>query len=141
MDLANKQRLERGQRLEFGEKYELEPYKSERMLRDAITGWEAKSKEVHAVRFYWAIGLVLAGLGVIVSAKQNRWLGLSLLVAGFSVIIYWTSPTVLGATTREFDRLLRQKLVLSALSLGLLIVSIVALRVFQDENSPPIHRG
>lgn len=133
-DVARKQRRESGEKLNPPRPYDEleEPYKSELMLRDAIKDWEAKSKDVYSLRFYWLVGLLLAALGIITSKKGNRWLGLCLLVTGFSEIIYWTSPTFLGAATHEFDRLLMHKLVLSVLSLGLLGAGIAVLRVFSD---------
>jgi hypothetical protein len=60
---------------------------------------------------------------------------LTLLIAGFSEFIYWTSPTFLGST-REFDRLLENKFVFSLLSLVLLMVVIWFLRIFADESEP-----
>lgn len=59
------------------------------------------------------------------------------MIAGFSEIIYWTSPTFLGSNTREFDRLLVNKLALSAVSLALLGLAIRFLRVFAEERKAP----
>ena len=141
VEQADKERSQRGQRQEFQERYEREPYKSERMLREAITGWEAKTKEIHALRFYWVVGLVLSALGLAASVKWNHWWGLSVLITGFSEIIYWTSPTFFGSASREFDRLLVQKLVFSVLSLLLLVVVVVILRAFADEQSRGARKG
>ena len=113
-----------------------EPYKSERLLRDAITDWERRAKEIREVRFYWAVGLALFLLGILSYKKLNRWLGLTLLITGFSEIIYWTSPTFFGPT-REFDRLLGNKLVLSVISLVLLLVVIWLNRIFAEQRQTP----
>lgn len=110
-----------------------EPFKSEQDLRQAITEWESRSKEIHALRFYWLMGLSFLILGMVIYLKRNRWFGLSLLIAGFSEFIYWTSPTFIGAT-REFDKLLVNKLALSVVSLLLLIVAIWWLRIFSERG-------
>lgn len=111
-----------------------EPYKSENMLREAITDWEAKSKEIHALRFYWYIGLALCVLGLLAYRKWNRWFGFTLVIAGFSEIIYWTSPTFLGSSTHEFDRLLVNKFTLSVISLVLALAVVWFLRIFAEKD-------
>lgn len=118
----------------FEDEQEAEPFKSEKALRDAISSWEERAKEVHALRFYWSVGLLLAGLGVASYKRFNRWLGVTLLTVGFAEVIYWTSPSFLGTATREFDRLLLNKLVLSVLSLVLLGLAIQFLEVFTEER-------
>jgi hypothetical protein len=56
------------------------------------------------------------------------------MIMGFSEAVYWTSPTFLGAATREFDRLLVHKLVLSLISIVALAFAINVLRIFRDES-------
>jgi len=104
-------------------------------LREAINDWEARSKEIGALRFYWFIGLGFLVGGFLLYRKLNRWLGLTLLIAGFSEFIYWTSPTFFGGP-REFDRLLVNKFCFSLASLVLLITVIWSLRIFSEENEP-----
>ena len=116
---------------------EKEPFKLERALREAISSWEERAKELRALRFYWFVGLLFAALGVACYLRRNRWLGVTLLIAGFSEFIYWTSPTFLGSATREFDRLLLNKLVFSLVSLVLLGLAIYLLGVFSEEKSDP----
>ena len=116
---------------------ETEPFKSERALHEAISQWEARSKEIHALRFYWLVGVALCALGMIVYTLRRRWLGLTFLIAGFTEIIYWTSPTFLGISTREFDRLLGYKLAFSVVSLGLLLVVIMAQGIFANAPAQP----
>lgn len=137
VDAAKQERAKSGNAgavLPFGEELQSEPYKSERMLRDAITSWEAKAKEIHALRFYCLVGFVLCAFGVLAYFKLNRWFGLTLIITAFSEFIYWTSPTFLGATTREFDRLLGNKLALSMISLVILLAVIASQRVFHEQR-------
>jgi len=113
-----------------------EPYKSEQMLRDAIVDWEQKSKQIREVRFYWSAGIAFFLLGLLIYRGSGRWLGLTLVIAGFSEIIYWTSPTFLGVgSTHEFDRLLVNKFVFSVVSLVALTAAIWFLDIFVDKGS------
>ena len=132
VDLAKEQRSKTREQPEY-EQNEKEPYKSEGTLREAITEWETRSKEVHALRFYYLVGLIFSALGVLTYIKSNRWLGAALIIAGFSEFIYWTSPTFIGAT-REFDRLLANKLALSVVSFVLLLAAIWLLGIFSDKD-------
>ena len=115
-----------------------EPFKSEQMLREAIVEWESRWKEIRELRFYWLLGLVLLVSGMGLYIRKNRWFGLGLLIAAFSEFIYWTSPTFIGAT-REFDRLLMNKLGLSAVSLVLLVGTIGVLGIFSDNRDHSGH--
>jgi hypothetical protein len=115
------------------EQTQKEPCKTEQALRLAISEWEERSKEIRAIRFYCLVAAVLFVLGLFAYKKINRWLGLTLLIAAFSEFIYWTSPTFIGAT-REFDRLLVNKLVLSIVALALLVGAIWFLDIFAEKE-------
>jgi hypothetical protein len=112
-----------------------EPFKSERALHEAITQWEAKSKEIHALKFYWLVGVAFSAFGMLIYILRRRWLGLTFLIAGFAEIIYWTSPTFLGMSTREFDRLLGYKLAFSVVSLALLLAVIMTQGIFSQADA------
>lgn len=115
------------------EQTQKEPFRTEQALRLAIGEWEEKSKEIHAIRLYCLVAAALFVLGLFAYKKINRWLGISLLIAAFSEFIYWTSPTFIGAT-REFDRLLVNKLVLSFVALALLAGAIWLLNIFEEKE-------
>jgi hypothetical protein len=133
VDVARQELSKAGKKMTYEEEKELEPYKTEHALREAISEWEEKSKEIHELRFFWLVGLAFFVLGLVIYRKLNRWFGLTLLIAGFAEFIYWTSPTFLGANTREFDRLLANKLAFSVISLVLLIAVIWLNRIFTNE--------
>lgn len=118
------------------EQAQKEPFKTEQTLRQAITEWEEKSKEIRAIRLYCLVAAVLFALGLLAYKKLNRWLGTSLLIAAFSEFIYWTSPTFIGST-REVDRLLANKLTLSIVSLVLLVGAIWLLEIFAAKEHSP----
>jgi hypothetical protein len=115
------------------EQTQKEPFKTEQTLRQAIIEWEEKSKEVRAIRFYCLVAAVLFVLGLFAYKKLNPWMGITLLIASFAEFIYWTSPTFIGPT-REFDRLLANKLVLSVVSLVLLVGAIWFLQIFAEKE-------
>jgi hypothetical protein len=115
------------------EQAQKEPFKTEQTLRQAVSEWEEKSKEIRAIRLYCLVAAVLFMLGMLAYKKLNRWLGISLLIAAFSEFIYWTSPTFIGST-REVDRLLANKLVLSIVSLVLLVGAIWFLDIFTEKE-------
>jgi hypothetical protein len=127
---ATEERASRPNSYEVPEK---EPFKSEHLLREAISDWESKAKEIRALRFYWGIGLALVVTGAFVRAKVNRWFGLTLVVTGFSEIIYWTSPSLLGPSI-EGTRLLANKLALSAAGLAILLTLLWAAGVFSEDQ-------
>jgi hypothetical protein len=120
----------------FMDRSEVEPFKSESMLQNAIADWESKSKEVFSLRFYWIVGFVCLALGTMIFRWGNKWLGLTLQIAAFSEFIYWTSPTFFGSTMKEFDRLLAYKLALSVVSLALLLFVIWIQKIFNSEPEP-----
>jgi hypothetical protein len=111
----------------------VEPFKSENELRQAIKDWEEKSQEIHELWFFWTVGLVLLVAGILLYRTQSRWFGVMLIIAALSEFVYWTCPTFFGHT-REFDRLLWNKLVFSVISLVLLLVVIWSNRTFADKQ-------
>lgn len=119
---------------EFSAEQDSEPFRSERALREAVTSWEDKAKEVRSLRFYWCVGFLFSVVGLLFYRSVNAWAGLTFMIIGFSEAVYWTSPTFLGAATREFDRLLVHKLALSLISIVALAFAINVLRIFRDES-------
>ncbi|HJZ95370.1 MAG TPA: hypothetical protein VKE70_02635 [Candidatus Solibacter sp.] len=133
-DSARAEAAKSGNKIGYEQERGTEPFKSESALHEAITDWEQKSKEIHGLRFYWFIGLALCAIGLVTYQTFNRWLGFTLMIAGFAEFIYWTSPTFLGGGTREFDRLLVNKLAYSVISLVLLLALIFMLDIFAQKG-------
>jgi hypothetical protein len=104
-------------------KSEEEPYKSERLLREAIQDWESKSKEVFELRYFWMSGVAFLIVGFICYWKRLTWLGLTLAIAAFAEMIWATSPSFRGTPQSEFARLLTNKIVFSLASLILLLIT------------------
>ncbi len=99
-----------------------EPYRSEQRIRRAIEQWEAQSKRVFELYFYWMLGLASITGGLVAYTRINRWLGMVGIITGFTEMAWWTSPLLRTFGPQgQFERLLSAKLVLSLISAGLLV--------------------
>jgi hypothetical protein len=120
------------------ERYErdnTEPYKSEQMFKNAIENWEKSSKEIFKIRFFWFVGLAFLVIGYFLYKKINIWLGLTFLIAGFSEMLYWTSPSFFSDSSIEFSILLVNKLIFSIFTLVLLIVVAYLTETLNDKKA------
>ncbi len=120
--VVNYEAMDSIKKVEYFKKTQLLPYSEESELRQAIVDWEAKTREIFQIRFYWSVGLVLILIGGILYQKTNQWLGITVLIIGFGEMVYWTSPTFFGSGM-EYENLLNNKMVLSVFTLGLLIAA------------------
>jgi len=121
-------------------KSEEEPYKSESLLEAAIHDWESKSKEVFELRYFWFSGVAFLTIGIICFWKNLSWIGLTLLIAGFSEMIWATSPSFRGTPQSEFDRLLTNKIIFSLISLILLLGIGFAVRKMEAKHKSSSER-
>ena len=111
----------------FKEKHS-EEYRIESQVGGAIRDWESKSKEIRELRIFWSCGVGLLVLGALLHCKGGKWLGMALIIPGFSEMIWWTSPSfALGGARLEFNRLLNNKIFFSAAALVLLVAVWLAL--------------
>jgi len=115
-------------RLEPYERNQTEPYQSEHLLREAIVDWERKSREIAKIRVYWLSGLFFLVVGIAAYKWANPWLGIAALIAAFSEMVYWSSPSYFSGRSHEFERLLQNKLAFAAASMVLLMVVAVLTR-------------
>jgi len=65
-DAAREELAKQGKTFSYVEN--LEPFKSEHELHEAIKDWEAKAGEVRSLRVYWIVGLVLFVLACLPTA-------------------------------------------------------------------------
>jgi len=81
-------------------------------LKKAIETWEDHDRQLHQVHFFWWTGFFTLVSGLIGYYLINRWLGMTGIIAAFSEMIFWTSPSLImrGANV-EFDRLLLIKFI------------------------------
>jgi hypothetical protein len=93
-------------------------------LRNSITEWERKSKEIRELWHFWIAGIIAFALGSFLVLTKERWIGMALLILAFTEMIYATSPSFRSMGSQpEFDRLLVHKFVLSVVSLGFLLIA------------------
>jgi hypothetical protein len=102
---------------ERGESYrrDIEPYKTNNSLLDAINDWERKDEQYRRLWVQWILGVVVATVGAGLYARRSLWVGTALVFAGIGEMLWWCSPTIeLGGAIGEFDRLLNAKIILTA---------------------------
>jgi hypothetical protein len=77
---------------------------------------------MRSLHFFWWCGVITVGCGLWAFHRFNRWLGVTWLLAGFGLMVYWTSPPVeiLGGHN-EFNSLVIAKLTYSVIALALLV--------------------
>lgn len=108
--------------IKSGDRYHKEPYKTERAIKSEIKNREHDNKQLFKLKFYWIAGLLSFLLGVFVFRKFNAWLDFSGIVAGFSEMLYWTSPLFhYRLLSKQFVALLNYKLAFSLITLIILI--------------------
>lgn len=96
---------------------------SENKLRQAIESWEQRSREIGELHFFWWSGFLCAAAGLICFLRSAGWLAIGLIIAGFTEMLYWTSPPWrFFSGSAEFERLLFWKTVYTAAGLALLLV-------------------
>lgn len=92
------------------------------VIQSAIHQVENHRFMLHRLHFFWGSGVASLLIGLLCYLRVNRWLGMVGILAGFTEMIFWTSPTfaVFGAQ-REFNQLLTEKLIFSAITWVMLI--------------------
>ena len=125
----------------FRDEEDTEPFKSEGQLKQAITDWEQRTKDIYEMRFYWGIGLIFVLAGLLVYRKMNSWAGMVMMIVGLSEQVYWTFPSFMSESTKEYDRLLRYKFTFSSLTILVLVAVIIGIRVFHENNDSESKRA
>jgi len=110
-------------REQFGEKYK-EDYERKSDLKEAISEWEKRSNEIYELRIFWLFGFVFFLTGAILFVKGHDWPGMAFIAPGIVEMIWWTSPSFgLAGSPHEFERLLMNKLLFTAVTLILMIAT------------------
>jgi len=117
----------------FRNEMDTEPFKSEIQLKQAIKDWEERTKDIYELRFYWSIGLIFVLAGLWVYRSINSWAGFVMLIIGLAEQIYWTFPSFMRESTKEYDRLLRYKFTFSSLTILVLVVVMISIKVFRED--------
>jgi hypothetical protein len=107
------------------EKRSKEPYKTEITIKNSIEKWESHENQIRKLRFFWVCGILSVILGFIVYHYFDQWLGMVGIITGFSEMIFWTCPTIIGffGSRFEFERLLNNKLGFAIVTWFMMILS------------------
>ncbi len=129
--------------IEYKDRQDKEPYKTEGKVRRAITDLESHGFQIHKLRFFWFCGLISIIIGFIVYVKIDRWLGIIGFITGFTEMIYWTCPVIFGVfgPRFEFERLINNKLFFSVITWLLLIISWFILNRFEGKSNGPFNNA
>ena len=108
--------------IEFHNKRDTEPYKSEIKIKTEIENREFDKNQLYKLWFYWLCGMVSLIIGVFTYKNINNWLGLSGIIVGFTEMLCWTSPLFhTHLLSQQFEYLLNYKLIFSFITWILLI--------------------
>ncbi|MEM1222371.1 MAG: hypothetical protein AAGH40_06370 [Verrucomicrobiota bacterium] len=103
--------------IEFYNQRNVEPYKSRDVVRAQIQERENWNRKLHELKIYWFFGVMTAVLGCVLAFIYKNWIGVSLLITGFSEMLFWTSPlTHMRSISLQFESLLNYKLAFSILT-------------------------
>ena len=97
-------------------------YERKEALASEIGEREHRNREIRDLWIFSALGSFLICVGAVLYRSNIVWPGFSILVTGFGILEYWTSPTFFGGAAAEFQSLLVAKALLTVLSLLLLYV-------------------
>jgi hypothetical protein len=122
--------------IEEHEKRHNEPYKTKIKIQNSIQKWESYELQISKLRFFWFCGLLSAIVGFIIYNRLNGWVGMVGIITGFSEMIFWTCPTIIGifGARFEFERLLNNKLFFSIVTWFLLLVAWFLLHKFDEKK-------
>lgn len=123
------------EQIEEIEKAEEDLYQKNSKLRSEIEGRERRLREIRDLWLFCSAGLVFIILGAVFYLKQASWTGMSLFIAGFAELIWWSSPAFSGGgANAEYELLLINKTVISLIALVLLYVAWYFRTRFEPKN-------
>jgi hypothetical protein len=92
-------------------------------LRQAIIEWERGENQIRELRYFWLGGFVCLLLAIVCYWLGLSWMSITLQIAGFSEMTWWTTPSFgLTGATQEFTRLLDNKIAFTVLAFALLLI-------------------
>jgi hypothetical protein len=89
-------------------------------IRNEINERERRLRELRDLWLFSGFAIALILVGTVLYRRGIAWPGFSILVTGFGILEYWSSPTFFGGASEEFHALLTGKIVLTLASLALL---------------------
>ena len=107
-----------------------ELYEKSDALKSEISDREHKARELRDLWIFSGFGIFLILLGSLIYKRRAMWPGFAVLVTGFCILEYWSSPTYFGGGAyAEFHQLLVSKTILT-------LSALAALYLFWKHKEP-----
>jgi len=114
------------------------PYKNALKIETEIKNREHDQRQMNKLFFYWGFGFISLFLGLFTFKVFNEWLGISVIITGFSEMLAWTSPLFHNRMMSvQFVQLLDYKLLLSLITWVILAsawIYLGKLKQFKSNN-------
>ena len=92
-------------------------YDKKDALASEITERERKGRELRDLGIFSGFAAALICTGIVLYRAAIIWPGFAILVTGFSILEYWSSPTFFGGAVAEFHSLLVAKTIVTLAAL------------------------
>jgi hypothetical protein len=92
-------------------------------LKSAIQEWEGRQKDLRELRFFFGAGVVALILGFVCERLRLAWGAVAFAALAFVEMLWWTTVSWHSGLWREYDRLLDNKLALTAAAIALLLLA------------------
>jgi hypothetical protein len=112
-----------------------ELYDKRDALQTEISERERNSRELRDLWHFSGYAIALILVGTMLYRRSVVWPGLALLVSGFAILEYWSSPAFFGGAVAEFHLLLVGKTVVTLLALVLVYLFWILATPFGKKRS------
>ncbi len=92
-------------------------------LKMAIQEWEGRQRDLRELRYFFAAGVIALLLAFVCERFRMAWAAVALCGLAFAEMLWWTTISWHSGPWREYDRLLDNKLALTAVAVALLVAA------------------
>jgi hypothetical protein len=92
-------------------------------LEEAIKQWEGRERDILELRFFFGAGALCLVIAFLCERRGLSWAAVSLAIAAFVEMLWWTTVSWHSGLWREYDRLLDNKLLLTVVSIVFLLLT------------------
>ena len=98
-----------------------ELYARSNALRKELTQRQNMSLELRDIWIYSGAGYILIALGSVLYLRGHNWVGMSLVLPGFTELAWWSAPSfTIGGAVQEYELLLTNKIILTMIAIALI---------------------
>ncbi len=109
-----------------------DPYQRKIKIGQLIASREADHKMIMEIIVYWIISLLFIVGGGFVYMKYEKWIGGSLVISGFTEMIWKTGPMFFMMENAESSMVLNIKILFTAITLAVVVASWIYGRRYLD---------